>query len=888
MIAGLLIGLLTCLHGENEWAPHDIALTSSRKHHSFTFVGVDGYSYGGFDSNNKSTTDLHRYSVEAHSFSQVTLPATIPELRYHAATEYQHNDKLGLFIAGGLNTSGYSESCAYHIDTTSGTSKQLNLPVRMHGQSMASFNDSKTILIWGGAQTTSTGTSFLKKFYVLYEDGIFAKVDIPAEATDLASLGTSLVFWKKESRSYVFLLTGGHDQQTKVNQDMWKVTLTENGESFTVSLQQVFYHPIGLPIRSYATSFIVGSNLIIYGGSSSTSDITVVNLDSEYFSWSRISPSTLVTPSLTNGAAAAYDSKTHTLVTFGGEGSDGKLSTQLFEIKLEELLKHSNCIDCTTAGGIWCASLQRCLTKGESGPEYEQCSIRIAEQNKCPSQKCSSRANCSTCLSDLKCGWCQTMEAYPYSISGCVEGGAFGPSYGNCFVYTQNSSKCSSLKPELVVNEPESGDVLFLNTTVSLKWYTRGDNVDSFRYNIYIRPSNAPEEEILVRLEVPHLGQSTYRVLPNLEAGAYQVVFKLFNPATQTESVEKTVDVTVAPLSIKFSSPVAGQEVVADTLVIKWEYQPAVPKVTLTLKKGELNHTLFLFNADNAGSYTWKIDAYSVKSGDDYAITLHMEPEDSSSAPKLIGTTGMFSVVVPELEYELVSPTAADNVQTGKEVTVAWKTNRYPDFSVVSLCRGSVQNPTSCIAIDSFVPYTETSVKWVVDVDVKDNAYFFRVADGRSDSHVDSFLFPLERTSLIPNLSFKSKDYTLSLSEKTVLTWDYFGVASTFTVTLFSDASETIVIASKLESTTRRLEVTIPSTLKHDTAYLFSVAADDHPHKLFGYSQPFVAISPGSTAVLAVPSLIFTTVIAASVSVFAVLFWLCWYKRKRISGFQQL
>ncbi|KAK2962778.1 hypothetical protein BLNAU_2213 [Blattamonas nauphoetae] len=839
----LVLSHILSIYAENEWKSYDLEQASSRKHHSFTFINGDGYSFGGFDSSNTLKGDLFRYTEADHALTKVADFQARTPLRHHASVWYKYNGN-----------------------------DEITLPTPMHGQSMATFNASQTILIWGGAKTTSTGTTYLKKFHLILSDGARPTIITPAEANDIASVGTSLAYWKQDGSSYLFLLTGGQNEQAAVNQDIWLITLLKDGNNYSVSMRQVHYHPVGLPIRSFATSFIVGSNLIIYGGSSSTSEITVVNLDSKYFSWSRISPSSLLTPSLTNGAATAYDSTRNTLVTFGGEGSDGKLSTQLFEIKLEELLKHSNCIDCTTAGGIWCASLQRCLTKGVSDPEYEQCSIQVKEQNKCPSQKCSSKTSCSACLSDSKCGWCQAMEAYPYSMYGCFEGSTLGPSFGNCFVYTQNNSKCSSLSPTPVINEPRSDAILFIGTSIPITWYTQGDNLESVRYNVYLRKENEVDNDILMLYEYDASAAASYHINPTLTPGRYSVVFKMISPTTLEEQDKASIFVTLSEIKAEFTKPKAGDQV-TDTLDIAWKNSQYLNQITLVLQRDDTNHTIFLFNSTGQSSYKWNINPHTITSGNNYKIAMYKENEtDSTATPKLIGTVGPFSISVPTLEYRLLSPTPTTEILPGREITISWETNIAPEYTSVSIKRGNAEHPTSSKQIASFIRADTKSIKWVVDVDVTDTTYFFRIEEGLSKVHVDSHVFPLQRTSLVPTLQMSTKDYTVSLSEKTTLKWDYYGPSSMFRVDLVSSEGVKTSIVEAVPMEERQIAVTIPMDLVHGSAYLFCVTATETQNSIFGYSQPFVVVAPGAVAVLAIPSIVFTSIIAVCVAGFAVAF----------------
>jgi len=99
---------------------------------------------------------------------------------------------------------------------------------------------------------------------------------------------------------------------------------------------------------------------------------------------------------------------------------------------------HADCATCTAASGCgWCEATGSCLTGTASGPTGSYCSDWDYVPSDCaPSDPCNDHWTCTTCTSDMACGWCESSYT-------CMTGDSSGPDVGSCSDWRYYDSECS-------------------------------------------------------------------------------------------------------------------------------------------------------------------------------------------------------------------------------------------------------------------------------------------------------------------------------------------------------------------------------------------------------------------------------------------------------------
>ncbi|KAA6387734.1 MAG: hypothetical protein EZS28_016739 [Streblomastix strix] len=953
MIFSILIPIFTLIFlassaETNTWKKIDDQY--ARVGHTFTQLSNGKFLlFGGFD--NQRTIQSKCTIFDRTQFADFITQTELQPRAWHSGTQIQGgNNNNGILFFGGIDNRGVETNTSFIIFEDGRVLNTIgSIPPRANF-SLASTKDHKYAVLFGGS----------------YRDN-----------KDLKQINT------------IHLYISQSNQWVNVN-NVVKENINppfEKDDQYYAEWIQVSYRPLGLPPRSFHHSHSLGSSMVfIWGGSSSDSEINLINLNDK--SWSTIQLNGTRTPPLSVGFASAFDEERNTLYVhggllendFNGDKVEDRIIGNINYIILDQCAQWDNCGQCIQkheSQCLWCSSKSKCMsyttntsninTYNEINP-MENCASFSQDVNSCPS--CEQYDNCNNCTQNKNCGWCQLMQAYPSPVFGCFESSKFeekldqtlmniysssfqsSPYVGICSQFASSSDQCALIETKVIFAFPKAPQ----SYQQQEPYYPEGldDQID-----VAIKGSTNLD---------PHFIRAV-------------LILKQIYPASDEEIVVGAVPVRIRNAEVTFIEPSKeGQNVTGPEYTIKWlnpdsnesviqgniisliddnhlninsdSYSNSqIEQITLQLRQQKQNKakieivssdddqdtliTSICYNKPNLGYFVWQVPFMLMLDEESYYISIlwnrqQQKPDNQSfndvSSLIKIGQSPNFFIKMNNAKFEITNPLTPQDIKEqnktaeilpGSLLNVSYKIvgGYKPILTAVQLMLGTEQttNPQLIEIIGRVVsgPQNESefAFPWVVNVQFDSPLYFFRVEDLISDSYTDSDRFFIRASKIEVSLSRGWKkqgsgelsdskhEITFTFGEKITLFWEYVGGESEFSIFLVSEDGAEIGIADNIAVNTSQFQFIIPEgkekqdgsvSVFHHTLYVIRIIATTYQGRLNGSSVPFLVLAPGAAKQQSMISFFAGLTIAIVAALGSFFFWVFWYRRSRIGGFQRI
>ncbi|KAH7828344.1 uncharacterized protein MONOS_3406 [Monocercomonoides exilis] len=855
------------------------------------------YIVGGNDGT-AMNTEVIVLNIDGTLNKKIELDGNVNSRTDHTFTRVADG---GIMIGGSNNNDYYGD--VWLLDFSSLEWRNLgevDEGLKLSRHSAAANADGTLLVIWGGESAPNTPSN---KLYVGYPDAhskkwLFTNIYFDSNTAYPPAVNTEITFWQKVGKQNIFYVSGGKNEQYGHRPSLFKLILTDDGDTFTAVFEEVYVQPDGLRAREQHFATIFGSSLFLFGGTTGSSVIEKINLIDN--SWYELEyPSGVIPPPLTDFASVQLEDSPMFIVIGGYDSSnledETQVSSDMWTYKFDSCYQSIDCATCAQDANCgWCSTKHTCISVKNNSPQYETCSFVAYTAMECPGD-CEGATFCEVCLRQRGCGWCQQTYAYPKPFAGCMPGNVAGPTLGSCgsWAYSPSSpdATCVDVKPVLhMVNpDPVNNKKLSAGDSMLLEWKF-SSSVYGFIdcYAVVYKKGEPSETEVLLQKFVAADYPWMFVTIPASDPDSFlKFRFYVYCTGSKARVAYDSDEYELFTPNMKVTAPAQGEVVYGpDPYKVKFDRDGYVGGVTVSLYSAQDMKTPLqvISHWTEDSEVEWKMEA-KLPSAEDYVIGIHQ-----AATGTMFCRSYLFTYITENIHLVIEEPKEGALLPAGEDVVIKWSCKESTNSLTINLyeldnagARHKVKN------ITDNVKASDKQFTWAAIVPESSDKYMISVQDVITKNEAKVGGLRINAISLSIDIASAKKTRSVKEEEIVVIEWEWSGKRTEKDLYLYNSSSSAAMRLTHVDADATSVRWQVPSGLgkaksTKGTQEQYYIEIETAWMSHTARSPSFTIIQPGSVPTKSVAAVVVLVIFTlAVVGVLVLLFFFVF--RKRMAGF---